>query len=43
MEKYIVHVYLRHQATAGGQRNLLIDKLHGQIDKEEERQEKKQA
>ena len=43
MEKYIVRVYLLLQATAGCQRNLLIDKLHSQIDKEEERQERKQA
>jgi hypothetical protein len=42
MEKYIVRVYLLVQAT-GCQRNLLIDRLHSQIDKEEERQERKQA
>jgi len=44
MEKYIVRVYLHLQATAGCQRNPLIDRLHSQIDKEEEeRQERKQA
>jgi len=44
MEKYIVRVYLHLQATAGCQRNLLVDRLHSQIDKEEEeRQERKQA
>ena len=46
MEKYIVRVYLHLQATwrfCLEYIHLLVDRLHSQIDKEEERQERKQA
>ena len=47
MEKYIVRVYLHHEATwrfCLDYIHLLVDRLHSQIDKEEEeRQERKQA